>query len=262
MQLLKKDILVIIGPTASSKSDIAIDIAKKLDGEIISADSMQIYKGLNIGTAKASKSQRKEVKHYMVDICKIKENFSVADFKRKTQEAIDKIYKKNKTPIIVGGTGLYINAIVNDMVFLDKTNCQQSLWNKNSEKYKFYIVYIDIPRDVLYDRINKRIDLMDKRLLLKEAKKVFSLQNRNKTQKYTCVQAIGYKEFFLYFKGLMSFEEAIDKLKQNTRNYAKRQITWFKKLENKNVVEFNKSKEEIIDIIIRGYNEQKTNVEK
>jgi len=286
----KPTVIVVVGPTASGKTRLGIEIAKQLNGEIISADSMQIYRGLDIGTAKATLEEQNEVKHHLIDICDIEEEFSVAQYKKLCYKKIDEIIDSNKMPVIVGGTGLYINAVVNNMIFdeesipnenisirkkleeilqkkgneyiynmlvevdpigaqkihmnntkrviraielakigtdkgsIDKRN---DLWNRNESKYSFITVFIDMPREELYSRINDRVDLMQEMGIIEEAKYIKSM---NLPSKNTAMQAIGYKELFGYLDSQESLEEATEKLKQNSRRYAKRQITWFKKL--------------------------------
>ena len=284
---MKKKIICIVGATASGKTKLGIELAKKINAEIISADSMQIYKNLDIGTAKVTKEEMAGIPHHMIDICDIKDKFSVADFKDMCYYEIDKIFQKEKNVIIVGGTGLYFNAIVYDMQFKDeivdneyreelieKLNKEgkESLYKelkkvdpksalnihpnntkrviraleiaKNSNllksehmlsekerltffshpKYDFFVYFIDYPREELYKRINRRIDIMVKEGILDEAKMIYDMKlDKNNT----CMQAIGYKEFFDYFEEKISLDEAIDELKKATRHYAKRQITWF-----------------------------------
>ena len=305
-------VIVIVGPTASGKTSLGIEVAKELSGEIISADSMQIYKGLDIGTAKATEQEQKEIKHHLIDICNVEEKFSVADYKNKCYEIIDDIVKRNKTPIIVGGTGLYINAVVNNMQFDDfekedvkmqsyrkeleqildtkgkeylysmlckidkkaalnihmnntkrviralelvkygksKSNIEKrnDLWNRNDSSYNFLTIYIDKPRQELYDRINARVDSMINSGVIEEAKmlKQMNLPNDN-----TAIQAIGYKEFFDFIDGKETLNQAIEKLKQNTRRYAKRQITWFKKLNCNVIINDEISEHEVIDMLKR-----------
>lgn len=293
----KQKVIVIVGPTASGKSHLGIELAKKINGEIISCDSMQIYKGLDVGTAKVTKNEQKAIRHYLIDIVDITESFSVADFKSLCYDKMDEIIKKGKIPILVGGTGLYINSVIFNMNFTDYENKEEIekyrnyLYNLSKEKsndyiynmlveideesaksihknnlkriiraleiakfeknnksefmkkerkrienmnskYDFLIYFIDIDRDILYKRIEKRIDEMLKdENMLKEAKLLYD--NRDKVSS-TCLQAIGYKEFFDYFNKDKTLDECVEKLKQNTRNYAKRQITWFRnKLECK-----------------------------
>ena len=311
---MKNTVIVITGPTASGKSGIGIELAKKLNGVVVSADSMQIYKKLDVGTAKVTETEADGIKHELIDIIDYDKNFSVSDYKDLCYDKLDEILEQGKTPIIVGGTGLYINAVVNNMEFnkfdealenevnvkledlingktpdeiydllysMDKEAAlkigkgngkrliraiklnmlgvekstideKNDLWHKNPSKYKFLTVFLDMPRTLLYDRINKRVDIMLKQGVLEEVKMLYPLRN----EKLTAVQAIGYKEFFNYLDGESSLEECTDVLKQKSRNYAKRQITWFKKLEDKLIVDASKSKDEIVKEIIDRYNEE------
>lgn len=308
-------VVVVVGPTASGKTSLGIDIAKALDGEIISADSMQIYKRLDVGTAKATKEEQESVKHHLIDICNIEDKFSVADYKSKCYAKIEELLMQGKTPVIVGGTGLYINAVVNNMNFEEKCESKEyvenkelarkeledilakkgkeylyqmlidldknaaenihmnntkrviraielaregnaksdiekrnDLWNKNESKYNFVTVYIDMPREVLYDRINKRVDIMESLGVIEEAK---MLKEMDLDKNSTAIQAIGYKEFFEYIDGKESLNEALEKLKQNTRRYAKRQITWFNKLNCDIILNENTSQDEVIEKLKR-----------
>ena len=312
---MKETVIVIAGPTASGKSDIGIKLAKKLNGTIISADSMQIYKGLDVGTAKVTSEEMQGIKHELIDIVDIDTNFSVSDYKNLCYEKIGEILLDGKLPIIVGGTGLYINAVVNNMQFnesdkllekdvedklkditagktskelyeilqkldskaaqnIDANNDKRiiraiklcllgikkssidernDLWHKNESNYNFLVVYVDMPRNILYDKINKRVDQMVDMGILDEVKMLYSLDDKN----ITACQAIGYKEFFGYLEGTKKLEECIELLKQKTRNYAKRQITWFKKLEDKFIVDGTKTKDKIVEDIIKEYYERK-----
>lgn len=301
----KNTVIVIIGPTASGKSDVAIQLAKKINGEIISADSMQIYKELDIGTAKVTKKEMQGVPHYMLNICDINSSYSVAEYKKACYRYIDIILKRSNTPVIVGGTGLYINAVVNNMHFekeeeidikeyekysneeliemlekldskalnnIDANNRkrliraivmaengnlksnkenQNDLWQAVKSKYNFFVVYIDMPRDILYDKIEKRIDSMDKEGLIAEAKKVIRYKDSN----IGAVQAIGYKELFPYIENKKTLEECLDDLKQNSRHYAKRQITWFKKLKKDLIILGTEKKEMQVEEILSKYND-------
>lgn len=311
---MKNTVIVITGPTASGKSGIGIELAKKLNGVVVSADSMQIYKKLDVGTAKVTETEADGIKHELIDIIDYDKNFSVSDYKDLCYYKLDEILEQGKTPIIVGGTGLYINAVVNNMEFnkfdealenevnvklegltngktpdeiydllysmdkeaalkigkgngkrliraiklnmlgVEKSSIDEKndLWHKNPSKYNFLTVFLDMPRTLLYDRINKRVDIMLKQGVLEEVKMLYPLRN----EKLTAVQAIGYKEFFNYLDGESSLEECTDVLKQKSRNYAKRQITWFKKLEDKLIVDASKSKDEIVKEIIDRYNEE------
>ena len=311
---MKNKVICIVGATASGKTSLSIELAKKINAEIISADSMQIYRKLDIGTAKITNKEMDGVAHHMIDICDIKDKFSVADFKNICYHKIDEILKRNKNVIIVGGTGLYFNAIVYDIKFdTDKVNLEyreklqnilkekgstylykklkqidlksaqeihpnnikriiraleiannsnklksehmmcekERLVNFSHPKYNFFVYYIDYPREQLCERINKRIDIMINNGLLDEAKMLYDM---NLQKDNTCMQAIGYKEFFDYFKGKNSLEEAIENLKKSTRHYAKRQITWFKnKLECRRLNSYNNILE-MVDEIIKDSN--------
>lgn len=310
---MKNIVIVIIGPTASGKSSLGLALAEKLGGVIVSADSMQIYRKLDIGTAKATKEEMEKVPHYMIDICDIGEKYDAMSYKEKCYEVLDEVLAKGKVPIIVGGTGLYINAVVNNVEFpkteikdidlenkyselvktkttdelfdilctldlkragvIDRKNrrrveralylamqgkpceCNENnLWKKRSSPYEFITIYIDMPRDLLYDRIEKRVDEMMSQGVVKEARQVYEVPNKKEC---TAAQAIGYKEFFEYFDGTKSIEECIEQLKTNTRHYAKRQITWFKKLADKIVIDGTKSKNELVKEIEECY-ESKT----
>lgn len=300
----KNRVLVIVGPTASGKSAVAVELAKRINGEIISADSMQIYKGLDVGTAKVTKEEAQGINHSMIDICNIDTIFSVAEYKEKCYENIEQILKNGKVPIVVGGTGLYINSVVNNMCFeeennmsydlyedysdvelikllksidpkaldqIDKNNRkrviraivmaqngklksdkikQNDLWHPNPCKYIFFVTYIDIPRDILYDKIKRRIDDMDEGMLVREAKLVWKFKNSN----IGALQAIGYKEIFPYIENKMTFSECKEILKQNTRHYAKRQITWFKKLNKDLIIDGTDTKEKQVEEIVNRYN--------
>lgn len=283
---MKNKVICIVGATASGKTKLGIELAKKINAEIISADSMQIYKRLNVGTAKVSKDEMEEIPHHLIDICDIKDKFSVADFKNMCYDEIEKILKKGKNVVIVGGTGLYINSVVYDMNFdnenehlkenltkeyealdgmilfeklkqidpmsakdihpnnkkriiralsfansngkLKSTHIQdenERLKDYSHPRYEFLVYFIDFPREELYERINKRVDSMMLSGILHEAKMIYDM---NLDKDLTCMQAIGYKEFFDYFKGEITLDEAVYNLKKSTRHYAKRQITWFK----------------------------------
>lgn len=311
---MKQTVIVIAGPTASGKSGLGIELAKKLNGIVISADSMQIYKGLDVGTAKVTAEESQGIKHELIDIIDVSKKFSVSEYKEMCYMKIEEVLAMGKVPIIVGGTGLYINAVVNNMNFekvdeeqekeieeklkemtggktshelysileqldidaaknIEKGNdkrviraiklslmgtkksnieARNDLWKKNESNYNFLTVYIDMPRDLLYDRINKRVDSMVDMGVLNEVKMLYNIKEQDITAKH----AIGYKEFFDYINGTKTLEECIDVLKQKTRNYAKRQITWFKKLQDKLVVDGTKTKDEIIQSIVKEYNEK------
>ena len=303
-------IICIVGPTASGKTGLAIELAKKIDAEIISADSMQIYRGLNVGTAKVTKEEAQGIPHHLIDICNIDENFSVAEFKQMCYDKIEEIRSRGKNVIIAGGTGLYVNAVVYNMNFneenvdleyrkkleniakekgndylhsilenLDPITAKQIHKNnvkrviraiemaqnvklksihmleeeerkkKEKSKYDFLIFCINQEREYLYNRINLRVDLMLKDGILDEARKIYDMKLPNNN---TCMQAIGYKEFFPYFEGKITLEEAIDTLKKETRHYAKRQMTWFNnKLQCINL-DGSKPRNELVDEILKN----------
>ena len=279
--MMKTKLIVVAGPTASGKTSLGIEIAKAVGGEIISADSMQVYKDMSIATAAPTESERNEIPHHLVEFLDRNEMFSVSDFCKYAKAAVDDISGRNKVPVIVGGTGLFINSFVDNIKFtktetdfklreelMKKSNDElyeellkidpkaaenihknnktrvvraleiyyssgntKSVQNENSrlEESPYDALYFVIGfknRECLYERINRRVDIMAQNGLVDEAKKC--LENGGKTS----AQAIGHKELVPYFNGSVSLDEALDKLKQETRHYAKRQITWFKKREN------------------------------
>jgi len=301
----KPMVVVIGGPTASGKTALSIELAKKINGEIISADSMQIYKDMTIGTAKPTKEEMKGIKHYLVDCVSPEKRYSVADFKRDATEAIEEILSKNKVPIVVGGTGLYIDSLIYgidyneinvdleyranlekmidekglsyvydlaqkiDPVAMEKISCNDKkricrvleIYNstgknktemeaesrKNGIKYDFRVFAIDMERLRLYERINKRVDLMIEAGLIEEVQNLIS--------KYpdmpTAMQGLGYKEVVDYFDGKYSKEDMIEKIKQESRRYAKRQLTWFRKNKDIRWIDASRSLEENTDFIIK-----------
>lgn len=298
---MKKPLVaVVVGPTASGKTSLAIEIAKSLDGEIISADSMQIYKGMDIATAKPTPEEMCGIKHHLISIISQDEDFSVNDFKLRATKALESILSKNKLPIVAGGTGFYIDTLVNNTEFLDyekndvrfqleqraekegiaslykelksvdgetadklhendtkriiralevyystgKTITEQRLLSHLKESdYRFLIIGLTAEdRQLLYDRINRRVEIMLEEGLVEEAKRFFSC-GISKTAK----QAIGYKELKPYLDGEATLEEVTEKLKMETRRYAKRQLTWFRKRENINWIYIDgKDKNEIL----------------
>lgn len=279
---LKTKIIVVAGPTASGKTSLGIEIAKAVDGEIISADSMQVYQGMSIATAAPTESERAEVPHHLVEFLSRQENYSVSDFCRLAKEKIADISSRGKTPVIVGGTGLFIDSLVDNIKFTEahtdfelrnelmqksanelydtllkidkeaalkihKNNKSRvaraieiyytagktkTMQNEDSRKEEspfetLYLVLAYKNREILYDRINRRVDMMIKSGLVPEAERVLA-ESGSKTS----AQAIGHKELKPYLDGEITLDTAVDNLKKETRHYAKRQITWFKRREN------------------------------
>lgn len=279
---LKKKIIIICGPTASGKTNLAVECAKMLDSEVVSADSMYIYKGLDVGTAKPTPEEMQGVKHHIIDVINANEDFSVSDYKKMATDVIEDIISRGKIPIICGGTGFYINSILYDLTYgnshkndeirekynklalehgneyvynilkeLDYESALKLHYNdtkrviraleiyhsgvKKSDikdelipKYDYKAYSIEFPREKLYERINLRVDLMVKNGLLEE---INGLLKHGITRENQCMQAIGYKEILDYLDGFCTLEKAVDDIKLNTRHYAKRQITYFKKLD-------------------------------
>ncbi len=302
-------VICIVGPTASGKTGLSVELAKKINGEIISADSMQIYKYLNIGTAKVTENEKQCIPHHMIDIVPPEQDFSVADFKKMCYEKIEEIIKRGKTPIIVGGTGLYVSSVILDMNFEDqevdneyrdmlyelaknssneyvhnmlkevdersaseihpnnlkrviralemyKLNQAKSKHMDNEKqrisniqtKYDFKLFCLQLDKEILHERINNRVDQMIKEGLEEEAKKVYKLDN------CTAKQAVGYKEFFDYFENKSDLNEVIQDIKLKTRQYAKRQLTWFKKMPNVMYINGMDTKDKIIkEIMVNIY---------
>lgn len=283
MLLMKTKILVIVGPTAVGKTNLSIEIAKEINGEIISGDSMQVYKGLDIGTAKVTPEEMGNIPHYLIDEVEPWDNYTVTVFQKRAKELIEQITAKGKIPIIVGGTGLYIESLLydvsyggegqTDLVFrnekeavaeekgnlylweeLNKVDSEaadkihynnrrrviralevfhvtgepfSSYQNERQQKESIYeakIIGLDTARAVLYDRVNLRVEQMIVAGLEKEAYQLVE-KNLENTQ---AAKGIGYKEWFSYFEGRESKAEVIEQIKQNSRRYAKRQLTWFR----------------------------------
>ena len=278
--MAKEKIIVICGPTASGKTSLGINLANKINGEIISADSMQIYKDFSIGSSKPTEEERKQAPHHLVDFVDADKRYSVADYKEDCQKAIEDILSRGKVPIIVGGTGLYIDSIIYNIKYLqistdytyrkqleaipledlykrameidpramekissnDRKRISRVLeiyhltgHNKTEleaesigdEIYDFRTFVLNWPREQLYERVNTRVDKMIEQGLVDEVKGVL--------KKYkdfpTSMQALGYKEIRLYLDGIITLDEAIELIKKESRHYAKRQLTWFRKYE-------------------------------
>lgn len=281
---MKEKVLVIAGPTAVGKTDLSIKLAKELNGEIISTDSMQIYKYMDIGSAKITKEEMCGVPHHMIDVVDPSTPFSVADYKEMAQKCIDDIISRGKLPILTGGTGLYINALTCNMHFTEAENDLKyrseleelaekhgneyihnmlkdidpisykeihynnrkrviralevykltkkpfSSFNAGEEFYNgpydvtYYVLNMD--REKLYNRINLRVDMMMDKGLLEECIKLKEMGYNSSVQS---MQGIGYKEIFYYLENKISLNEAVEMIKQGSRNYAKRQLTWFRR---------------------------------
>ena len=301
----KPKVIVICGPTASGKTSLSVELAKKCNGEIISADSMQIYKEMNIGTAKVTLEEMQGIKHYMIDIVSPTERYSVAEFKVQAEKAIEEILKKGKTPIIAGGTGLYVNSLIYNIQYNDikideeyrkyleervEKEGLQSLYeeakkidfeamksiSKNDQKrilrvlemyhqtgktktelekesrkeevkYDYKVYAISWEREELYKRINKRVDMMIEQGLIEEVENLLKKYNKFPT----AMQGLGYKEVVEYLDKKITKEEMIEKIKMETRRYAKRQITWFKKIENVKWIQGNETISNNINLILK-----------
>lgn len=280
----KIKLITVVGPTASGKTRLGVELAKRYGGEVISADSMQIYKGMQIATAKPTVEEMQGIPHHLMDFLEPNQTYSVAMFVDDAKKCIEDISSRGKIPVIVGGTGLYVDSLLNNISFHESqrdTELSEKLrelyytegvdylldmlrkfdgesaerleteknpkriiraiefykttgititeQNKNSknEESPYSAIKLGLnfeDRQKLYDRINERVDLMVEAGLVSEAKRVF-----NSELSFTSVKAIGYKELFPYLKGELPLEECIEKLKQESRRYAKRQITWFKR---------------------------------
>lgn len=298
----KPKVIVICGPTASGKTSLGIKLTNRINGEIISCDSMQIYKDMDIGTAKPTLEERNAAKHYLVDFVSPDKRYSVADYKKDAEETIDKIISEGKTPIIVGGTGLYLNSLVygieypnieTDLKYREelenrvlaeglgklydeaaeidpeaikkispndkkrilrileiyhatgKTKTEMEIESKKKGvKYDYRIFVLNMERGKLYDRINKRVDIMIENGLEEEVRKLIEKY----TKFPTAMQGLGYKEIIEYFDNKITRDEAIEKIKMESRRYAKRQITWFKSY--KNAIWLDAENENNVDIIL------------
>ena len=304
----KPKIIVICGPTASGKTSLSIELAKKISGEIISADSMQIYKDMNIGTAKPTIEEMQGIKHYLLDFVSPDERYSVADYTKDAKKAIEEILKKGKTPIIVGGTGLYIDSLIYGIEYQEiqfdekyrkvleikadqnglqelfeeakkidpkavekispndkkrilrileiynatgKTKTEQNIESRQKEvEYDYHVYALNWDRQVLYDRINKRVDIMIQNGLIQEVKNVLKKYNKFPT----AMQGLGYKEVVAYLNGEYTKEEMIEKIKMESRRYAKRQLTWFRKNKQTIWLDGANDMQNNIDIILEGTN--------
>lgn len=304
----KPKVIVICGPTASGKTSLSISLAKKINGEIVSCDSMQIYKEMDIGSAKPTVEEMQEIKHYLVDFVSPEKRYSVSEYKEDASKAIEEIINKGKTPIIVGGTGLYLNSLIYNIQYnemevdlnyrrkLEKeaeeyglevlynrakevdpeamekvsandkkritrvleiynaTGRNKTELEKKSRKevpYNYLIFGINMERSILYDRINKRVDIMLEQGLIEEVKNLINKYSNMPT----AMQGLGYKEVKEFLDGNISKEEMIEKIKMETRRYAKRQITWFKRIENIIWLDGLNKTEENVNSIMEVYGE-------
>ena len=307
---MNNKIIVLAGPTAVGKTALSLQLAKELNGEIVSTDSMQIYRGMDIGSAKISKEEMDGVIHHMLDVVNPDEAYSAAEFKSQAKDVVDDILRRNKVPILTGGTGLYINALTCNMSFTDanKDEAYREYLDKlgdekgnvyvhemlkdidpisykeihaNNRKrviralevykttgkpfssfnagdsfyeseYNVYYYVLNMDREKLYSRINKRVDIMMEKGLVNECIK---LKENGYNLSMQSMQGIGYKEILYYLESKLSLDIAIDMIKQGSRNYAKRQLTWFKKDPRAKFIDKDiYSEEEILKNIIYDYN--------
>ena len=281
---MKRPLIVLTGPTAVGKTSLSISLAKAVNGEIISADSMQVYKGMDIGSAKIRKEEMQGVTHYLVDILEPEEEFHIVKFQELAKAALEEIYAKGKIPILVGGTGFYIQAVTRDIDFTQaeqETSYREELEQFAKEKgaeylheklrevdsksaenihannvkrviralefyhqngtpisehneeqkqqtspYNLAYFVLTAPREILYERIDRRVDQMMEEGLLEEVK---SLRERGCHRGMVSMQGLGYKEILAYLEGEYPLEEAVRILKRDTRHFAKRQLTWFRR---------------------------------
>ena len=280
----KRPFVIITGPTASGKTALSIELAKQIGGEIISADSMQVYRHMDIGSAKVTKEEMDGVPHHLIDVLEPSEEFNVVRFQEMARKAMEEIYERGKIPIIAGGTGFYIQALLYDIDFTEtdeNNSIREELEQKartegasvlhamlkeidpesaeaihennvkrviraiefyrqtgkkisdhnrqereKSSPYQFLYYVIDLPRELLYSRIEQRVDQMIEQGLVEEVK---ALQAMGCTRDMVSMQGLGYKEILDYLNGQLTLDEAVYVLKRDTRHFAKRQLTWFRR---------------------------------
>ncbi|MBR1803071.1 MAG: tRNA (adenosine(37)-N6)-dimethylallyltransferase MiaA [Clostridia bacterium] len=304
---MKEKVIAICGPTASGKTGLSIELAKKIGGEIISCDSMQIYQNMTIGTAKPTPDEMQGIQHYLIDFVPPNKRYSVADFQKDAMKAIQTVLSRGKVPIVVGGTGLYFSSLVDNIVYQEfevdlqyrqklemiakkeglatlyqqamkidpeaakkissndqkrilrileiyhqtgRTKTEQEIESrKNEVPYQYLLFGIQIERPILYERINQRVDLMLEQGLIEEVKTLLQ-----KYQEFpTALQGLGYKEVVEYFSGTVTKEEMIEKIKRETRRYAKRQLTCFRKNQAITWLDGLEPKEKNINLIMEEY---------
>lgn len=224
----KFKLIVILGATAVGKTALSLSLAKKLSTEIISGDSMLVYKGFDIGSAKPNKTELAEVKHHLIDILPPNAKYNVMDFCDEAKKIIANLNSAGKIPILAGGTGLYIKSLIEGYEFSeDKTKSTKSYFSKTGELvYDTFVIGLRRERGALYERINKRVEMMAKDGLFEEVENL--LKYTDKTSQ--SMQGIGYKEVVSYLNNEISKAESIENIKKNTRHFAKRQFTWYKKM--------------------------------
>lgn len=225
----KEKILVILGATSAGKSSLAIKLAEILQTEIISADSMAVYKNFDIGTAKPTADELKKIPHHLINILDAEEKFSVMEFVSRAKKIISEINSRGKIPIIAGGTGLYIQALVEGYKFSeDKTKSRESFFAETGELlYNALVLGLTMNRADLYKRIDERTEKMFSEGLVEEVQKLLASGINSNAQ---AMQGIGYKEVAEYLQGKISLDETISKVSQATRNFAKRQLTWYRRM--------------------------------
>lgn len=240
-----QNVIVILGPTAVGKSALGISLAKSINGEIISADATQIYKGLNIGSAKTTEKEMQGVPHHLLSFLEFNQPFNAFMFVDKTTKIIDDIISRGKTPIIVGGTNLYVTALVKNFDFAKSGKNDIPYQSKYNLNYKLFALnYAD--RQMLYEKINLRVDLMLKNGFLEEVK---NLKLKGLTAEMQAGKGIGYQELLLHLNNEISYDYAVEKIKQHSRNFAKRQLTWLRSMENLVWLDASKNLEENLNLI-------------
>ena len=285
-------IIVITGPTGVGKTKLSVELAKKVNGEIINADSMQVYKGLDIGTAKIKESEKDGIPHHLFDICDLDRNYTIYDYQKDCRKMIKEIEDKGKTPILVGGSGLYIKAALYDYEFIEEDfhsefeelsneeilneirkdhetdihvnnrkrlvrelnkikNGTKNSNKKNDKVYDFKLIGLTTSRDNLYKIIDNRVDKMIDEGLLNEVKNLYEANIRTKA----IMTGIGYKELYKYFDGEISLDESLNLIKKNSRNFAKRQYTFYNhqmdvKWFTVNFKDFNKTVDEVYNYVM------------